>query len=162
MEATNTMQTTSAESSEAKVEPRMSYTITGTTLTVKRGGETLVASVDNLPDDVRQHLMMTGLTDYLQRACARYPKEQKMDAVEGAMDRLDEEGMKVFEHKPRGFQSQGPRKQDKIAALAALKGVTPTAVEKALSKHPKEAQDKILNHPDVMAKLSEMSSDVQL
>lgn len=152
--------TTSDESSETA--NRMRYEIQGTTLNVKRGNETLQASPNTLPDEVRQHLMMTGLIDYLQRACARTPKEQKMDAVEEAMNRLDQEGMKVFERKPRGFQSTGPRKQDKIAALAVLQGATPTAVEKALANRTKDEQDKILNHPDVLQKVSEMASNVQL
>lgn len=143
-------------------EVRMSYSIDGRTLTVRRGGESLQIDTGDYPGDVMDHLAMTGLVTHLQRASVRVPKEEKMQAVETAINEVENEGVDAFAPKPRGFQSQGPRKQDRIAALAALKGASVTAVEKALAAKSKEEQKRLLEHEQVLEKARQMQATVDL
>lgn len=106
--------------------------------------------------DVKDHLALVGLTTYLQRESSRQKDAEKIEAADKAYEKLLNEGIKAFERKTGGGP-RGPRKADKVAALAALKGATTAAVEKALSGMSKEQQDEILNHKKVLAKLAKMN-----
>lgn len=107
--------------------------------------------------DVKNHLALVGLTTFLQRESGRVKDHQKLDAIEKAYERITQEGVKAFERKAGGGP-RGPRKADKIAALAALKGATTAAIEKKLATMDKSEQDAILNHKKVLAKLEKMNS----
>jgi hypothetical protein len=112
---------------------------------------------DKYPE-VKDHLALVGLTTFLQRESSRVKDADKLDAIEKAYARVLNSGAKAFERRPGGGP-RGPRKADKIAALAALKGVTTAAIEKALSELSKEDQDKALNQKKVLAKLEKMQGN---
>lgn len=148
----------SPETEEKKV--RVSYKQDASTgeLTITRADDGLVADITSLPEDVRTHLSLLGLTMYLQRETTRVPDEEKLSTVESAYNEIVSKGMKVFEPKPRGFQSKGPRKADKIAALAMLKGTTPAVIEAKLKEKSDEDVDRILNHAKVLEKVAELQA----
>lgn len=104
-------------------------------------------------EKLRDHLALMGLIHYLQRETMRRTDGEKMDIIEASYDKLVAQKMEVFTHRGR---PRGPKKADKIAALAAMKGVTPDAVREAISKMPMEKQDALLNKPEVLAKVEEM------
>lgn len=108
--------------------------------------------------ELRDHLALVGLTSFFQRETSKVRDAEKLDAIEKAYDRLMTEGMGAFKRKAGGGP-RGPRKADKIAALAALKGATTAAIEKKLATMDKAKQEDVLNHPKVLAKLEEMKSD---
>lgn len=111
-----------------------------------------------LDDDLRPvvtQLILMGLTTYLQRASTKVPEAEKIAAIESAYDKLVRDGMEAFAKSPV-ITSRGPKKADRIAALAMLKGVTPDAVKQALAKKPQADQDRILNAPAVLAKVAEL------
>lgn len=128
-------------------------------LEVSYGAEvlTLSADTDVLEDDaVKDHLAYLGLITYLQRESSRARNEDKLDAIDEAYASLVSQGMQAFERKSNA--PKGPKKADKIAALAMLKGRTPDAVRDAVKKLPQAEQDKLLNHPKVLAKVEELRS----
>jgi hypothetical protein len=107
---------------------------------------------------VHRHLLLLGLVSYLQKATVRVEQSEKITAVEMAYNDLLEKGMEVFKPKPSGFTSRGPRKADKIAALAAIKGVMPSVVEAKLKDMDNDRVEAILNHPDVLAKVEALAA----
>lgn len=130
-------------------------------LTVKFGNEE--ANFNLLPDleAVTGQLALEGLRGYLQRYSAKADEGDKIAAIEEGYDNLVKNGMAAFERKPPfGGQPgpRGPKKADKIAALAALKGATVAAVKEVLSGMEKDEQNRILNNPKVLAKLEEMQT----
>lgn len=143
---------------EAKTpQPRISYNIGNDldSLRVALGQEVL--DLNNLSEDldprVLKRLTIMGLIGYLQQQTTRTPMEQKLEKAELAYSQLEQQGMDVF--KPAG-RNRGPRKAEKIAALAAIKGALATQIEEALGNKSKEEQDRLLNHPKVLAKVEEM------
>lgn len=136
-----------------------------TELTVSQGEDRLTLAAGEIFEDteVRDHLAMLGLTTYLRREAGDAPAEDRLTAVDAAYDRLAAEGTKVFQRKPR--TNRGPRKSEKVAALAALEGATTDAVENALARMSKEEQAETLNHERVLDKLESMKrsdDDLQL
>lgn len=110
-------------------------------------------------EGLKEHLAQLGLIAYFQRESSKFRDADKLTAVEKAYDTLAQNGTEAFKRKAGGGP-RGPRKADKIAALAAIKGVTPAAVEKALAEKSKEEQDAILNHKKVLAKLEKMQGEL--
>ncbi len=156
-EATNVAEATTTDS---RVRVSYNQDVPKMTLTVRfdkevvelPAGEELFAQ----HPDVKDHLALVGLTTYLQRESSRSKDAEKIEAADKAYEKLLNEGIKAFERKAGGGP-RGPRKADKIAALAALKGATTAAVEKVLSTKSKEEQDAILNNKKVLAKLAKMN-----
>ena len=123
-------------------------------LLVQTGGEDL--------DAVRTQLVLEGLRTVLQKATLKVPEEEKLVAIEEAYNRLVTEGMKVFERKgPGGVR--GPKKAEKLEALALMKGTTTAKIKELLEAKTPEERDAILNHPKVLAKLEKMqAADLEL
>lgn len=103
---------------------------------------------------VRDHLAYLGLITYLQRESSRAREAQKLDAIDIAYVEIAENGLKAFERKSNA--PTGPKKADKVAALAMLKNRTPDAIREAIKKLPQAKQDELLNHPKVLAKVAEL------
>jgi hypothetical protein len=142
---------------------RVSYDLNADsgTLTVKYGNEEGTLTLYPELEAVTGQLALEGLRGFLQRYSAKANEDEKLAAIEEGYNHLIEAGMQAFERKPPfGGQPgpRGPRKADKIAALAAIKGATVAAVKEVLSGMEKEAQDAILNNPKVLAKLEEMNT----
>lgn len=153
--------TTSPE--EARV--RVSYTpdAANNLLTVKYDQEKMdFAVAEELyakHEGLKEHLALLGLISYFQRESSKFRDADKLTAIDKAYTTLEEQGTEAFKRKAGGGP-RGPRKADKIAALAAIKGVTPAAVEKALASKSKEEQDELLNHKKVLAKLEKMKGEL--
>lgn len=142
---------------------RVTYDLNAETgvLTVKFGNEE--GSFGLLPEleEVTGQLALEGLRGFLQRYSAKADEADKIAAIEEGYNYLVEAGMKAFERKPPfGGQPgpRGPKKADKIAALAVLKGATVAAVKEVLAGMDKAEQNRVLNNPKVLAKLEEMST----
>lgn len=157
-ETTETQGTEAATDSRVRVSynqdvPKMTLTVRFDKEVVELpAGEELFAQ----HPDVKDHLALVGLTTYLQRESSRQKDAEKIEAADKAYETLLNKGIEAFARKAGGGP-RGPRKADKIAALAALKGATTAAVEKVLSTKTKEEQDAILNNKKVLAKLAKMN-----
>jgi hypothetical protein len=143
---------------------RVNYDLDADTgvLTVKYGNET--GNFPLLPDleAVTGQLALEGLRGFLQRYSSQVDEADKIAAIEEGYNHLIEAGMKAFERKPPfGGQPgpRGPKKADKIAALAALKGATVAAVTEVLAGMDKAEQNRVLNNPKVLAKLEAMDTN---
>jgi hypothetical protein len=142
---------------------RVSYDLnaeTGT-LTVKYGNEQGTLTLFPELEAVTGQLALEGLRGFLQRYSAKVDEDEKLAAIEEGYNHLVDVGMAAFERKPPfGGQPgpRGPKKADKIAALAVLKGATVAAVKEVLSAMDLKEQNRILNNPKVLAKLQEMST----
>jgi hypothetical protein len=132
------------------------------TLQISFGEEALVLkTADDLTDEtVRNQLVLEGLRAYLQKATLRTNEEDKLVELEKAYRTLLTEGMSVFDKKGPGGHS-GPRKADKIAALAALKGTTPDAIKAALKGKPTDKVDALLNSPKVLAAVEKLRAKAE-
>jgi hypothetical protein len=142
---------------------RVNYDLDAETgvLTVKYGDETGTFPLLPHLEAVTGQLALEGLRGYLQKYSAKVAETDKVAAIEEGYNQLIEAGMKAFDRKPPfGGQPgpRGPKKADKIAALAAIKGATVAAVKEVLAGMEKQAQDAILNNPKVLAKLEEMNT----
>lgn len=153
-------QDTSEDTEDTRKRIRYNINDENAKVNAEFGGEGLLMSPLSECEDkaVHRHLLLMGLVSYLQKATVRVDQDEKMLAVEQAYNDLLEQGMKVFEPKPSGFVSRGPRKADKIAALAAIKGVMPSVVEAKLKDMDQERVDAILNHPEVLAKVESLAA----
>lgn len=109
-------------------------------------------------EDIKDHLALIGLTSFFQRESSKFRDADKLDAIEKAYEKLVQVGTYAFKRKAGGGP-RGPRKADKIAALAALKGATTAAIQKQLEKLSKDEQEAVLNHKKVLAKLEKMKSE---
>ena len=127
-------------------------------LTVKFEGEVGVFPLYPELEAVTGQLALEGLRGYLQRATSGVAENEKVAAINEAFDRLVADGMQCFEKKPPFSGPRGPKKADKIAALAALKGATVAAIKEALSVMEPKDQNRILNNPKVLEKLNEMTT----
>jgi hypothetical protein len=127
-------------------------------LTVKFEGEVGVFPLYPDLEAVTGQLALEGLRGYLQRATSGVDESEKLTAINEAFDQLAAEGMKCFEKKPPFSGPRGPKKADKIAALAALKNATVAAVKEVLTNMDQKEQKRVLNNPKVLAKLEEMQS----
>lgn len=107
-------------------------------------------------EGVRDHLAYLGLITYLQRESSKARDIQKLDAIDVAYAEIADKGMKAFERKSNA--PTGPKKADKVAALAMLKNRTPDAIRDALKKLPQAKQDELLNHPKVLEKVAELKA----
>jgi hypothetical protein len=142
---------------------RVSYDLnaeTGT-LTVKYGNEQGTLTLFPELEAVTGQLALEGLRGFLQRYSAKVDEDEKLAAIEEGYNHLVDVGMAAFERKPPfGGQRgpRGPKKADKIAALAVLKGATVDAVKEVLSGMDKAEQNRVLNNPKVLAKLEEMNT----
>jgi hypothetical protein len=131
-------------------------------LTVKYGNKTGQFPIFPNLEAVTGQLALEGLRGFLQRYSSKVDEADKIAAIEEGYNHLVEAGMKAFERKPPfGGQPgpRGPKKSDKIAALAALKGATVAAVTEVLAGMDKAEQNRVLNNPKVLAKLQEMNTN---
>lgn len=150
---------TAEESTSSKI-PRVSYKINADNgvLTVTKGTDVVDFPVleDAGDEKLRNHLMQLGLIKYLHQETTKATgSDDKLAAIEEAYDRLVQQGLGALQRKgvPRG-----PKKADKVAALAAIKGVTPDRVRESLAGLGDAKAEKLLNHPDVLAKVEEMKA----
>lgn len=127
-------------------------------LSVKFGGEEGVFPLYPELEAVTGQLALEGLRGYLQRATSGVAESEKITAINEAFDELASNGMQCFEKKPPFSGPRGPKKADKIAALAALKGATVAAIKEALGVMEPKDQNRILNNPKVLEKLAEMTT----
>lgn len=104
--------------------------------------------------ELTTHLAYLGLTTYLQREAAKLSGD-KVEAIEEVYGQLCDERSNAFKRKPR--KVSGPKKAEKVAALAAIKGVSPEVIREHLKKMDEARQAKVLDHPKVLAKVAEMS-----
>lgn len=125
-------------------------------ITIKRGDENLTLPVSGLLQD--QELMarfaVLGLVAHLRKVSADLPSEDRMAAIEREYDRIEEQGVKALDAKQT--RNRGPRKAEKIAALAVLESATTDAIEEALSQMSKDHQDEVLNSDRVTEQLGRM------
>jgi hypothetical protein len=143
---------------------RVSYdlSVEDKTLLATYAGTGVRIQLDDKLDAVKVRLMLEGLRTVLQRATLRVPDEAKIEAIEAVYNELVEKGMGAFERKSPGG-ARGPKKADKLMALALLKGVTVDQIKAALDKKSTEEQSAILNNPKVLAKLAKMrEAEVEL
>lgn len=147
----------SDEQEVAAQEPRVQYKvdIKDQQLTVSKGAESIELPMI-FPDDVTKHLAQLGLIKYLHQETTKKPNEDKLLVIEQAYDDLAERGMDALQKKP---VNRGPKKADRIAALAAIKGVTPDQIKDAMKGMPAEKEQRILNHPAVLQKVEELQSN---
>lgn len=124
-------------------------------LQVSFGDEVLRLHTAEDLDDVRDQLLLEGLRAYLQKATLRVAEADKLVALENAYNDLVAKGMAVFEKKGPGGHS-GPKKAEKIAALAALKGTTPEIIKAKLANAPTDKVNALLNSPKVLAAVEKL------
>lgn len=126
-------------------------------LTISRGEETLILPVANLfegDSELQSHFAAIGLVAHLRKVTGELPSEERMAAMELEYDRIEELGLGALATKQT--RTRGPRKAEKIAALAILEGATTDAIEAALAKMSKEAQEEVLNAERVIEQLGRM------
>jgi len=154
------VETTTHVAADSRVRISYNQDTEKMTLTVRYGTEVIElpagAELFETHPDVKNHLALVGLTTYLQREASRAKDAEKLDAADKGYDKLLAEGPKAFARKAGGGP-RGPRKADKIAALAALKGATTGAIEKKLASLTKEEQETILSNKKVLAQLEKMT-----
>lgn len=127
------------------------------------GDDKLELPVRELPEDVLDRLSMMGMRAYLQsHLTAAVPEEEKLDLLSTAFDTLSEEGLAALDRPSPVGRRVEFRREDKIMALALLKGVPITAMKLALAKYDKTKVDKLLNSETVLNKLREMDTDIEL
>lgn len=137
------------------IKQRVRYSFEDESLVVRYGDEQMTLE---LPDDMTVLLALYGLRAYLQQRSIN-SGEEKLAAIEQAYDTLVEEGEAAFERKsPVGRKVQF-KKADKIMALAVLKGVTITTMQKVLSKFDTEKVNKLLNSDAVIAQLQKTQEE---
>ena len=136
---------------------RVLYELFPTTKTVKVsfGEEALNLHTAEDLDAVRDQLVLEGLRTYLQKATLRVAEADKLIALENAYNDLIAKGMVAFEKKGPGGHS-GPKKAEKIAALAAMKGTTPEIIKEKLRDKPTDKVNALLNSPKVLAAVAKL------
>lgn len=145
---------------EAKeTRQRVLYELFPATKTVKVsfGEEAINLHTAEDLDAVRDQLVLEGLRTYLQKATLRVAEADKLVALENAYNDLIAKGMVAFEKKGPGGHS-GPKKTEKIAALAAMKGTTPEIVKAKLKDAPTDKVNALLNSPKVLAAVEKLRS----
>lgn len=144
------------------VKRRVRYNLTDG-FYINLGDSQLELSLDDIPDEVFQHLCKMGLRAYLQsHLSASVSEEDKLITLSDAFDKLMEEGLGALERPSPVGRKVEFRREDKIMALALLKGVPITAMKAALAKYDKAKVDKLLDSDPVMQKLREMDADIEL
>lgn len=126
-------------------------------MTVRFGEEALLLKTADDLDAVRDQLVLEGLRSFLQKATLRVADVDKLPALEAAYNELMAKGMAAFEKKGPGGHS-GPKKAEKIAALAALKGTTPEIIKAKLKDAPTDKVNALLNSPKVLAAVEKLRS----
>lgn len=145
---------------EAKeTRQRVLYELFPATKTVKVsfGEEAINLHTAEDLDAVRDQLVLEGLRTYLQKATLRVAEADKLVALENAYNDLIAKGMVAFEKKGPGGHS-GPKKAEKIAALAAMKGTTPEIIKAKLKDAPTDKVNALLNSPKVLAAVEKLRS----
>jgi hypothetical protein len=130
------------------------------TLQITFGAEALVLKTATDLNEVRDQLVLEGLRAFLQKATLRVAEENKLVALEQAYNQLIKDGMGAFEKRGPGGHA-GPKKAEKIAALAALKGTTVDAIKTALKDKPTDKVNALLNSPKVLAAVEKMKSKAE-
>jgi hypothetical protein len=126
-------------------------------MTVRFGEEALLLKTADDLDAVRDQLVLEGLRSFLQKATLRVADVDKLPALEAAYNELMAKGMAAFEKKGPGGHT-GPKKAEKIAALAALKGTTPEIIKAKLKDAPTDKVNALLNSPKVLAAVEKLRS----
>lgn len=149
--------TEEATTEEATTRQRVAYELFPGTKTVKVsfGEEVLNLHTAEDLDAVRDQLVLEGLRTYLQKATLRVAEADKLVALENAYNDLMAKGMAAFEKKGPGGHS-GPKKAEKIAALAAMKGTTPEIIKEKLRDKPTDKVNALLNSPKVLAAVAKL------
>jgi hypothetical protein len=129
---------------------------------VALGEDKLELPVQELSEEVMDHLTKMGLRAYLQGHLASVPEDEKLNKVSDAFEELIESGLEALERPSPVGRRVEFRREDKIMALALLKGVPITAMKLALAKYDKEKVNKLLDSEPVMKKLREMDTDIEL
>lgn len=142
---------------EDTTRQRVAYELFPKTKMVKVsfGSEALTLHTAEDLDAVRDQLVLEGLRTYLQKATLRIAEEYKLTALESAYNILIEKGMSAFDKKGPGGHS-GPKKAEKIAALAALKGTTSEIIKAKLENVSTEKVNALLNNPKVLAAVEKL------
>lgn len=140
-----------------EIRQRVSYELdpANKTMTVRFGEDTVLLQTKDDLDAVRDQLVLEGLRSYLQKATMRVADEDKLDALETAYNDLMARGMAAFDKKGPGGHT-GPKKAEKIAALAALKGTTPEIIKAALVGKATDKVNALLNSPKVLAAVEKL------
>lgn len=125
------------------------------TIQVSFGDESLRLHTAEDLDAVRDQLVLEGLRTYLQKATLRVAEADKLVALENAYNDLMAKGMVAFEKKGPGGHT-GPKKAEKIAALAAMKGTTPEIIKEKLRDKPTDKVNALLNSPKVLAAVEKL------
>jgi len=126
-------------------------------MTVRFGEEALLLKTADDLDAVRDQLVLEGLRSFLQKATLRVADVDKLPALEAAYNELMAKGMAAFEKKGPGGHT-GPKKAEKIAALAAMKGTTPEIIKAKLKDAPTDKVNALLNSPKVLAAVEKLRS----
>lgn len=144
---------------EATTRQRVAYELFPSTKSVQVtfGEETLRLHTAEDLDAVRDQLVLEGLRTYLQKATLRVAEAGKLAALETAYNDLVANGMAAFEKKGPGGHT-GPKKAEKIAALAALKGTTPDVIKAKLKNAPTDKVNALLNSPKVLAAVAKLQA----
>lgn len=147
-----------------EVRQRVTYDLQPATktMTISFGEDQLVLKTsDDLTDAmVREQLVLEGLRSYLQKVTLRVAEENKLVALENAYSTLLQTGMESFEKRGPGGHA-GPKKADKIAALAVLKGTTPEAIKLALKDKPTDKVNALLNSPKVLTAVEKLKAKAE-
>lgn len=116
--------------------------------------DTGVFAIADVNANLRANVALYGLSKLIQDRSSDVPVgPDKLEAMRGVFQQLVE-GVWQRE-RARG----APVVRIEVEALAALRGVSVSAIQKALSAYSKEQREDILSHPDVVARANEMRGE---
>jgi hypothetical protein len=124
------------------------------------GGVTPIYNLSENHDKLMA-LAFLGVKQYINqnvtRRRAKGTENDKPSLIRMIASELQNKTAESMHQRGRPKANEGPRilKRDRIAALAAIKGVTVTALTEALSRVPEEKAEAVLNSPEVEAHLAQ-------